>query len=347
MSYILRALKRADQERRQGRAPSLSDGPPLELPPFPARRMGWLAVGGVLLLCALVASVVWWVWLPWRVAVEGPLEQIASVSSTDQGPRDRQEPVRQAGPEAAAASPTTPKPDLSAKTPTLKPGPAAAIKPTTAPNSSAGPSPAEFEDAPATDDQPRAWRDMRRADQRGPGGRTGGSRIDPESRGQQRPESRFGRRGSAAVVEAPAPTEPAALEAPSVPPEATAAGAPIAVPAPAVNAPVPQSKPADSEAKAQAGRELTEQLARVAPAPATENTVPDWRELPLETRKAIPEMKFSMLVYSEQPAERLLSINGKVCREGAAVDTDLTLLEITPDGAIFRYKTTTFHKGVF
>ncbi len=58
-------------------------------------------------------------------------------------------------------------------------------------------------------------------------------------------------------------------------------------------------------------------------------------------------MTFSVLIYSEKPAERMVNINGRTTREGQEVSDGLKLEEITPDGAIFSFKGYRFQKGVF
>ena len=74
--------------------------------------------------------------------------------------------------------------------------------------------------------------------------------------------------------------------------------------------------------------------------------IPELRELPLPIQQEVPNMSFSMLVYSEQPGERMISINGRVMREGQEVKSGLKLDQITPNGAVFSFKGYRFRRGV-
>ena len=78
-----------------------------------------------------------------------------------------------------------------------------------------------------------------------------------------------------------------------------------------------------------------------------EKTVPQLHELPLPLRRDVPNLTFSMLVYSRNPAERIARINGQVVHEGQEVTAGLKLEHITPNGAIFSFRGYRFHKGVY
>ena len=47
-------------------------------------------------------------------------------------------------------------------------------------------------------------------------------------------------------------------------------------------------------------------------------------------------------VYADEPAQRLLIVNGQVLREGDAASADLTLVSIGPKSAVLRYRGTTY-----
>lgn len=64
-------------------------------------------------------------------------------------------------------------------------------------------------------------------------------------------------------------------------------------------------------------------------------------------KDSIPKVSLSFLVYSEKPADRRVTINGKVLREGDEVSEGLKLESITHEGAVLSYKGFRFHKGVF
>lgn len=283
MSYILKALKQADQERQRGKVPSLSDTPPIRAKATARKPLRWLLLLGctaVFCLVVVAGALVWWWQQPWRVSSENLLA--------------RQSLVPQAQSIAPVAKPSPTAPKL----------PATASK--ASPKAEA-PEQAEQNVAVIVGDEQRETNDTRRA---GPISRRGksGFKSDPKP-----------------------PPAPAPVKQPKPVKAATAAGS--------------DSKTA--EAKAKAGRELVAQLAVAAPEQGKGKSVPDWRDLPLTVRQAIPAMKFSMLIYSDKPAERMLSINGTIQHQGGTVDSDLVLLEITPQGAIFRYKTYSFYKGVF
>lgn len=74
--------------------------------------------------------------------------------------------------------------------------------------------------------------------------------------------------------------------------------------------------------------------------------VPRFRELAPQIRDAIPNISVSMLVYSKQPGNRFIYINGSKKREGDEISPGLKLEQITPDGAIFSYQGRRFYKGV-
>ena len=57
-------------------------------------------------------------------------------------------------------------------------------------------------------------------------------------------------------------------------------------------------------------------------------------------------MEFTIHVYSENPAQRLLIINGIDRDEGEGISNTLKLVEITPGGAIFSSQNYFFEIGV-
>jgi general secretion pathway protein B len=72
------------------------------------------------------------------------------------------------------------------------------------------------------------------------------------------------------------------------------------------------------------------------------NVMTRYSDLSAELRSRLPEMAMSMHFYTDNPARRLVRINGRLLHEGDHIDRDLTLLEITPDGAIFDFLGRTF-----
>jgi len=53
---------------------------------------------------------------------------------------------------------------------------------------------------------------------------------------------------------------------------------------------------------------------------------------------AVPRLTLDVLVYSDVPAERFVFINGRKYVEGQALDGDVLVEQITPDGAILRHQ---------
>jgi general secretion pathway protein B len=145
---------------------------------------------------------------------------------------------------------------------------------------------------------------------------------------------------------APPVVAPAAVTAPTP----VAAPAPLAAPAPAIAA--TQAAPAPRPAAPELPQPAP-QLASVpvAPAPSTSTASAISRpapaavpaplvvgELPADLRKELPPLAVSGSIYSDNPAQRLLIVNGQLLHEGDAVTTDLTLQEIGPKAAIFRLR---------
>lgn len=69
-------------------------------------------------------------------------------------------------------------------------------------------------------------------------------------------------------------------------------------------------------------------------------------ELPLQIQREIPAMTVQLHAYSNDPSERLVSINSIRLREGGSLMLGLRLEQITPDGMIFSYKGYRFQHGI-
>ena len=93
----------------------------------------------------------------------------------------------------------------------------------------------------------------------------------------------------------------------------------------------------------QAAVEIPPSIARIKP----ENEIPLLASLPRSLREAIPELTISFHAYTQNPATRLVSINGRIIRQGQEVAPKLTLEEITAKGVIFNYKGDRFRMEVF
>lgn len=68
-------------------------------------------------------------------------------------------------------------------------------------------------------------------------------------------------------------------------------------------------------------------------------------EMPLAIRRALPVMSIAVHAYSNTPRDRLVSINGRMLREGDSLAPDLRLEQITPEGMIFTYRGHRFQRA--
>jgi general secretion pathway protein B len=64
--------------------------------------------------------------------------------------------------------------------------------------------------------------------------------------------------------------------------------------------------------------------------------------LPEDIRRQIPPLSISGVVYSADPTQRLLLVNGLVLNEGSQVAPDLSVVEIRSNSAEFNFKGTRF-----
>lgn len=132
---------------------------------------------------------------------------------------------------------------------------------------------------------------------------------------------------------------PASVQAPpaTMPPPATEAGAgaapgrrqPVAQPAPW---PQPEERMARPDPKASPP---VTYLGNVPPADAA--VVPR-EQLPAEIRGALPQMTIGGSIYSKNPRDRSLIINGQLFREQDRLTPDLSLEEIRLKAAVFSFR---------
>ncbi|MEJ2519321.1 MAG: general secretion pathway protein GspB [Desulfuromonadales bacterium] len=82
--------------------------------------------------------------------------------------------------------------------------------------------------------------------------------------------------------------------------------------------------------------------AETSPAPTVEpskrpeplNDMPRYSDLSRELRSRLPELAMSMHFYTDNPARRLVRINGRLLHQGENLNQDLEVVEITPEGAV-------------
>jgi len=75
------------------------------------------------------------------------------------------------------------------------------------------------------------------------------------------------------------------------------------------------------------------------------NRVYNLSELPLSIRQNLPDFLVSVFFFSDDPASRLVRINGQMMKEGEYLKPGLKLEEIVPRGVIFSYQNYRFLIG--
>jgi len=131
------------------------------------------------------------------------------------------------------------------------------------------------------------------------------------------------------VVASPAPaTRPAPSEQP------TPVG-PVAMPAPV---PAPVAEPRRAVASPAAEHSATEAGATAPSRSQPATRIVAREDLPEAVRRQLPNLVAGGSIYSSNPANRSLIINGRLYREGDAVADDLSLAEIRLKSAVLRYR---------
>ncbi|HXD83188.1 MAG TPA: general secretion pathway protein GspB [Rudaea sp.] len=80
---------------------------------------------------------------------------------------------------------------------------------------------------------------------------------------------------------------------------------------------------------------------QAAPSPVLTTSkldVPSYYDLPFATRKALPQLRMSMHVYTADPKQRFVILDGARMVEGDATTDDVTLREIRPDGVVLEFQ---------
>lgn len=158
--------------------------------------------------------------------------------------------------------------------------------------------------------------------------------------------------GSAQEVVAPASPVPQPASAPPAP---TADAADVATPPAASVPPLPlpaasaspylaPAPPPGAVVAAPAPRPVS--VAAPAPVPAADAPIPRLSELPESLRRELPRLALGGSVYSDDPASRMVIINGEVLREGAKLGADLVLEQIRPRELVLRFKGQRFRQPV-
>jgi general secretion pathway protein B len=80
-------------------------------------------------------------------------------------------------------------------------------------------------------------------------------------------------------------------------------------------------------------------------APPADGRALDLSELPASVRAELPKLLVSGHVWSEESSLRLLSVDDRLLHEGGEAAPGVSLLEITPEGAVFVFKGWRFRVG--
>ncbi len=132
---------------------------------------------------------------------------------------------------------------------------------------------------------------------------------------------------------AAAPSRPAISVAP--PP---ARPAPRSEP-PNRNAAVPLILPAKSGVvPGNASTPVVDTASASAPSGMAAGRLPTWNELPPDVKRGIPALAISGAVYSNDPASRMLIVNGQLVREGDSLGPELVLEQIRQKSAVVRVR---------
>lgn len=312
MSYILRALKKSQQERERGTVPRLSRAPE----PLPAPRrvlwpwiLGWVVTLNVAALSAF---------LLWPKLMFDMAEDVAPPAATATSPG---EPARR-------STLDRPAPDRPAKQLADT-----SVETSAAPVESTARAALDQPATPAKTEIVEPPRQPRRATAEPERGTP--EPVVPPPRPSAKPVAA---RPAAPPVAAPPVAAPPAAAPPAalaraVPATATATRSQVAalsdlppaveVPTAEVIAPQPPKQDLD-------------------PVPDAYAALPLLRQLPYKTQSAIPDLTVSVHVYAEQASRRFVRINRKKYREGDQLGDNLTLEAIAPDGLVLRYRDTSF-----
>ena len=110
---------------------------------------------------------------------------------------------------------------------------------------------------------------------------------------------------------------------------------------------------ADTEGSSVPQVTLKENNAAVRSAPLKENSLPpramvpttgkaasvvQLQDLPADIRAAVPRLQFAGHTFSEDPAKRMIIVNGQIVREGDTIAAGTRLAQITWDGVIVDFQ---------
>ncbi|MHC1742525.1 MAG: general secretion pathway protein GspB [Syntrophobacteraceae bacterium] len=331
MSYILDALRKSEQERQRGTSPGL-DAIQVAVRRGPKRKIVWPWLLAAILTLNAVAFV-WWIG-PWKAGQKPGSESVLSLSNAPAKPQKDAEAVPANGPPERAATPAS-----SPLQGSSSPGSPGKVSPQAVDSGS-------FAENVNTTDL---------ATRKGPD-RPSSSGSKPPSTSLASPPLKAGPAKPADPPKAEAGAASAAVGVQQPPPvkghEAVKSddpkrGVAKSAPPPASPAQPPPRPLAPQTQIGAAEMGLIEDLKPLISETRPARKEPEYRQIPASIKNDIPRLSLSFLVYSDKPAERRVTINGKVLREGDEISDGLKLEKITHEGAIFNFKGFQFHKGVF
>jgi general secretion pathway protein B len=122
-----------------------------------------------------------------------------------------------------------------------------------------------------------------------------------------------------------------AAQLPQAPPAPLPAADPLTAPAVTPPATEPAVQPRNE-------RRTRSEPARAEASPVAQARQDALPELPESMRAQLPKLSFGGAMHSDNPASRMLIVNGQLLHEGDAISPDLTLEQIQLKQATFRFK---------
>ncbi len=337
MSYILDALRKSDQERQRGTVPNLHS---IQVPVGrePGRRIRWLHVL-VLALLLNAGLLMWWL-RPWlSVLPKSAAHHGSGEPATAEGVR-LQPNLTNAGsaayPQGSMTSDTAaPEVQVAQQETSRAAQPVAKSIITQPVDADRGkpkePNRAETLAKPTPKTEPKVGTEAK-ADAGTPkhGPTTEQSRAEPSPK------------ATASVPQTDAKQDPQKLQGADKQDRLISK----LVPPPAAKEPehAPGNPTKDNRVPMEPGQ--TDHKPTPVPEAPTEPAPQDARGLPTSVQRELPSLSFSMVIFSANPADRMININGRMMREGQEIGPGLKLEQITPDGAILNFQGHRFHKGV-
>jgi hypothetical protein len=372
MSYILDAIKKADQKRKLGTVPDVHTVH--ETPIVEGRRPSWLyGVACVLLLNAAVIG--WWLW-PASSTKKTPVTPSAERSAAVQGAGStKKTPVTPPTGRSAAVQglgtsepemPPQPGQSMPQQTPVASvPPPIPAPPPVETEPPPGAPPPPTMTATPPVPRPPTATQPVAAKE-----AATGKQALVPQSVAAK--QANVGKPTSPASTPQPGQARSVAPVAAVQPPPASAVpvvpvldsakpeivqdepmdsadpggddagtvaeeGGAVAVEEKEVMKPIASSPPPKAKGKRMSEREQEDpELAKI----------PFLKQLPAETQQGLPELRISFHAYSIKPQSRLVSISGKVLREGQELADGVKLETITAKGVVLEANGQRFRMNV-